>query len=175
MKKQFFAIAVAIATLFVCTSATTVANATPSTTFHKAPPATTVPVTGTVAGISSFVGNLDIQRFIVRQGQLLAVGDLTGTLTNLITGATQTVNQTIQIPVAAASGSCSILHLDLGPLDLNLLGLQVHLDEVVLDITAQSGPGAHLGKLLSAVANLLNNGNPLVSLSGILNRILGQL
>src|SRR5215208_3424402 len=38
-----------------------------------------------------------------------------------------------------ASGTCQILHLELGPLDLNLLGLMVHLDQVVLDITAQQG------------------------------------
>jgi hypothetical protein len=46
------------------------------------------------------------------------------------------------------SGTCDILHLTLGPLDLNLLGLMVHLDRVVLDITAQSGPGQLLGNLL---------------------------
>jgi hypothetical protein len=31
---------------------------------------------------------------------------------------------------------CPILHLELGPLDLNLLGLRVQLNQVVLDITA---------------------------------------
>src|SRR4051794_29822348 len=36
---------------------------------------------------------------------------------------------------AAAVVSCNVLHLVLGPLDLNLLGLVVHLDRVVLDIT----------------------------------------
>jgi hypothetical protein len=39
-----------------------------------------------------------------------------------------------------ATGTCDILHLTLGPLDLNLLGLVVHLDQVVLDITAEQGP-----------------------------------
>ena len=44
----------------------------------------------------------------------------------------------------------------LGPLDLNLLGLEVHLDPVVLDIVAQPGPGNLLGNLLCAVAGLLD-------------------
>jgi hypothetical protein len=32
--------------------------------------------------------------------------------------------------------TCPILHLELGPLDLNLLGLRVQLNQVVLDVTA---------------------------------------
>jgi len=55
---------------------------------------------------------------------------------------------------------CPILHLDLGPLNLHLLGLNVHLNRVILDITATSGPGNLLGNLLCSVANLLN-GSPL--------------
>jgi hypothetical protein len=50
---------------------------------------------------------------------------------------------------------CSILHLVLGPIDLDLLGLVVHLNRVVLDITAQPGPGNLLGNLLRAIAGLV--------------------
>ena len=50
----------------------------------------------------------------------------------------------------ARSGSCQILDLRLGPLDLNLLGLVVHLDMVHLNITAEPGPGNLLGNLLCA-------------------------
>jgi len=66
----------------------------------------------------------------------------------------------------------------LGPLDLNLLGLMVHLNRVVLDITAQSGAGNLLGNLLCAVAGLLDGtgilGN-LLRLSSLLNRLIGIL
>jgi hypothetical protein len=68
--------------------------------------------------------------------------------------------------------------LTLGPLDLNLLGLMVHLNQVVLNITAQPGPGNLLGNLLCSVANLLNGGNLsnlLTQLTGLLNQILGAL
>src|SRR5262245_9288821 len=82
-----------------------------------------IPITGTIAGISSFTGTFNVTQFAVRGGQVVAVGTLTGTLTNLATGATQAVNQTIMLPVTPADASCQILHLELGPLDLNLLGL----------------------------------------------------
>jgi len=69
-----------------------------------------------------------------------------------------------------------------GPLDLNLLGLTVHLNEVVLDITAVPGAGNLLGNLLCAVANLLNGlsinllGTALTNvLTQLLNNILAAL
>jgi hypothetical protein len=71
--------------------------------------------------------------------------------------------------------TCQILNLTLGPLDLNVLGLMVHLDTVHLAITAQQGSANLLGNLLCAVANLLNgnaNANAIVSL---LNNILAAL
>jgi hypothetical protein len=77
----------------------------------------------------------------------------------------------------SARATCPILHLVLGPLDLDLLGLQVHLDRVVLNIDAQSGPGNLLGNLLCAVAGLLDGGlqGLLGRLVALLNQILGQL
>lgn len=77
----------------------------------------------------------------------------------------------------AAAASCDVLNLVLGPLDLNLLGLSVHLDKVVLNIVAQSGAGNLLGNLLCSVAGLLDNGlgGALGQLTSLLNQILGAL
>jgi hypothetical protein len=79
----------------------------------------------------------------------------------------------------ALAATCDILFLELGPLDLDLLGLVVHLDKIVLDIDAESGPGNLLGNLLCAVVGLLDQGGPLNNLLNqlinLLNQILGQL
>ena len=78
----------------------------------------------------------------------------------------------------AAAGSCPVLNLVLGPLDLNLLGLVVHLNRVVLNIVAQSGAGNLLGNLLCAVAGLLDGtslGSLLGQISDLLNSILAIL
>ena len=75
-----------------------------------------------------------------------------------------------------STGTCEILTLVLGPLDLNLLGLVIQLDSVDLNITAEQGPGNLLGNLLCAVAGLLDNtGSPTGGLAALLNRILGIL
>ena len=79
---------------------------------------------------------------------------------------------------ASRAAACDILNLVLGPLDLNILGLEIHLQRVVLDIVAVPGAGQLLGNLLCAVAGLLDGG-PLAGLLGqlrtLLNQILGAL
>ncbi len=80
---------------------------------------------------------------------------------------------------SGALAACDILNLVLGPLDLNLLGLEVHLNRVVLDIVAVPGAGNLLGNLLCAVAGLLD-GTDLnllerLKLANLLNRILNLL
>ncbi|MGR6322624.1 hypothetical protein Q2K19_12460 [Micromonospora soli] len=181
-------------TTFVALAATTglalggtgVAQAAPVTQQAPAvaPAASTLttPVTGSftdaLGGTGSFAGTFTPTRFVNQNGQLAAVGTLTGTLTNSAGSSLGAVSQQATVPVQV-SGTCDILNLDLGPLDLNLLGLQVHLNEVVLDITAQQGPGNLLGNLLCAVAGLLDNtggaGGGLNGLVTLLNRILALL
>jgi len=67
--------------------------------------------------------------------------------------------------------ACNVLDLVLGPLNLNLLGLVVTLNQVHLNITAVPGAGNLLGNLLCAVAGLLNGGG----LSGVLGQIASLL
>jgi hypothetical protein len=71
------------------------------------------------------------------------------------------------------AGTCGVLALTLGPLDLDLLGLVVHLEQVNLDVAAEQAPGNLLGNLLCAVTNLLNGFNP--NLAGQLASLLNQV
>jgi hypothetical protein len=137
------------------------------------------PVTGAFDG-GTFSGDLTITRFATQAGELVAVGTVSGTLTDLAGNVIGTVtNQAVTLPVTNINGSCQILHLELGPVDLDLLGLVVHLDQVVLDITAESGSGNLLGNLLCAIAGLLDSPGGLQGLLtqivSLLNQILGAL
>jgi hypothetical protein len=148
-----------------------------------------VPVTGTATAadgtVRTLTGTFTIQRFARAQRQIVAVGTLVGTLTSAAPDAVaQTFVTQASIPLAnnnataadvAALATCDILHLVLGPLDLNLLGLVVHLDQVVLDITAVTGAGNLLGNLLCAITGLLDGGGPLASIVALLNQLLGIL
>jgi len=159
----------------VAALATVVVIAAP--TASSAPPAATISntISGTTASGSTLTGTLSNIRFVNNNGQLALTGVLNGTLTTVGGIVTNITNQAVTLPVtgAAPSGSCQILDLRLGPLDLNLLGLVVHLDQVHLNITAQQGPGNLLGNLLCGVANLLNGGTGSGGLANLLNRLLG--
>jgi hypothetical protein len=130
-----------------------------------------VPVAGTVVGGGTFRGVLDVQRFAVQNGAVVARGVLDGTVTNAV-GSKPVSNQIVAFRVNQIRGTCRILHLELGPLDLDLLGLRVQLSRVVLDITAQRGPGRLLGNLLCAIAHLLDRRPPpLTAIAGRLNSL----
>jgi hypothetical protein len=91
---------------------------------------------------------------------------------------TSTLSASSLTAAALPAGACNVLNLVLGPLDLDLLGLVVHLDKVVLNIIAQSGAGQLLGNLLCAVAHLLDGiplSQQLAQISDLLNSILAIL
>jgi hypothetical protein len=79
--------------------------------------------------------------------------------------------------VAQGGGQCQILLLELDGLFLDLLGLQVTLDPVRLDITAVQGPGNLLGNLLCAVVGLLDPQptRPIDNLVNQLTRLLNRI
>jgi hypothetical protein len=137
------------------------AAATPNAAAKPTPTATVTNAAGTVIGtVTNLVFSTN------QAGQLIASGtflDTLGNPTNFVTTVTQ------------ATGSCQILDLTLGSLDLNLLGLMVHLDTVHLNITAQQGPGNLLGNLLCAVAGLLDNNGSTNGLAALLNRLVAGL
>jgi hypothetical protein len=149
--------------------------------------ATQLPVTSAPNSPNAFTGTLNLTRFVNNNGTVTAIGTLTGTVTDRATGAATTVMQNVAMPVVATQGTaaapsafaittaaatCPILNLDLGPLHLDLLGLVVDLNRVVLNIVAQSGAGNLLGNLLCAVTGLLDNPSGLAQL---LNNILAAL
>jgi hypothetical protein len=145
-------------------------------------------VVGTTANGRQVTGKFIPLNFSKKNGHVRARGLINGVVHNA-DGSTKTfsVMRTMRVKsvngdavnarTANARAACDILNLVLGPLDLDLLGLQVHLDRVVLNIVAQSGAGNLLGNLLCAVAGLLDGGlqGALGRLVQLLNQILGQL
>jgi hypothetical protein len=134
------------------------------------------------------------KRFKTTNGKLYATGVLRGKI--IRPGADRHfVKRGVTIPVKSVDGrsvrpsarqanaaiapnarACPVLNLVLGPLHLNILGLQVDLNQVVLNVIANSGAGQLLGNLLCAVAGLLDGGplaGLLTQLQGLLTRILG--
>jgi hypothetical protein len=140
---------------------------------------TNIPVTQELAGGGVLEGTLSITRLALDNGQLVASGVLAGTVTQ--TGSVTEFTQTFtDVPVNLTrnqGGSCDILFLDLGPLFLDLLGLQVDLSPITLDVRAVPGAGNLLGNLLCALVGLLDGpgarGNAAQALLSQINSVLG--
>ncbi len=149
-------------------------------------------VTGAAKNGATFAGQYNVQRFVTTgSGKTKAVGTLKGTLTKkngstdkvtkknvrmVVRPAASTVSSAPASPGTASTSAtgCQILDLVLAPLDLDLLGLTVHLDQVHLNITAVPGAGELLGNLLCAVAGLLDS-TQLLSLGTILTNLLNAI
>ena len=156
MKRRFSLIAIlAIGLMSIASSFNSVKAQTTN-------PFESVPVTFLVNGVTQN-GALTITEFITRNGQLFAVGNLTGAVTAPVT---------VPVDMNQTTASCDILNLVLGPIDLNLLGLEVHLNQVELDVVATPGSGNLLGNLLCLVTRLLDGPAALLAIGNVLNRIL---
>lgn len=120
-----------------------------------------------------------------KKGEVFAQGTLRATLRRGDGTLVGKTSRDIVIPAKnATTGAtsdrrrCDVLNLVLGPLDLNLLGLEVSLNRVALDIVAVTGAGNLLGNLICAVVGLLDGAGGLTAverlrLANLLNRILG--
>ena len=133
-------------------------------------------------GAGKVHGTFVPKRFIQKGKHAYAYGVLHTTLRRADGSLRGRTSKVVSIPlkrgvVDPGKANCQVLDLVLGPLDLNLLGLKVHLDRVVLNIVAASGAGALLGNLICAVAGLLDGTGllNLLKLVNQLNRILNAL
>jgi hypothetical protein len=155
-------------------------------------PLYTMPIAGTAQnGKKKFSGTYGIYKFVVKNNQVWSVGTLKGRLKD-VTGDAKGRNvkrANVMLPASLTGNpaattsqvSCPVLHLVLGPVNLNLLGLRVKLgggpnatQEITLDITAQQGGGL-LGDLLCGVTNALNGTGILGQLSTQLQQLAGTL
>lgn len=132
-------------------------------------------------------GVFTIQRFVHEGAQILAVGKVTattsnteGNLQNFVTQARLPV-----LPTTAPGDVCSTLHLELGPLDVDLRGVRLHLDQIAIDITAQTvditaqpGSDNEVANQLCSIGGLLDGGglsNAGAQLAPQLNQLLGTI
>lgn len=136
-----------------------------------------------VPGSGALLGNLLCGIANLLNGgltQSAVLGGLTSEeLATLDSGLTQLLNQAVFIPLSSSealqSATCSVLSLAIGPLDLNLLGLRVVLDDcsngpVTVDITADPAGGL-LGDLLCSLADLLNGSGAQTAILAVLRNI----
>jgi hypothetical protein len=165
---------------------------------RKESKALVLPLTGTGSGGVRFTGTVAVQRFVQRDGQVFAIGAVSGSVSGPAGAIGTSIFLPVAFPVTVGSGSiarierglihpaslarpdygvrvmlaqastCGVLHLDLASVNLNLLGLVVTTTPVTIDINGDSG--GPLGNLVCAVLATVNN---VVGVVNLLNSILG--
>ncbi len=93
---------------------------------------------------------VNVDRFYATAAGTRATGTATATLTPIGQHPT-TISKQVTL-AASRAGSCTVLTLNLEELNLDLLGLNVHLEKVVLNVTGQSHGGV-LGSLFCSLAH----------------------
>jgi len=164
----------------------------------EAPKALVLPLTGAGTGGMKFNGTVAVRRFFQRDGQVFAVGAVSGSLSGPAGPIGTSFLLPVAFPVHVGNGptvraergvlhpaslsarddgarvmlvqatTCGVLHLDLGAVNLNLLGAVVTTTPVTIDINGDTG--GPLGNLVCAVLATLNN---VVGLVKLLNSLLG--
>ena len=99
------------------------------------------------------IDSVDLTNFQIVGGALQAAGTVSGTLAGLpfTTDITNFTLQQVQDDPTTQQVECSVLSLELAPIDIALLGLHVNTSAICLDITATEGGGL-LGDLLCSLA-----------------------
>lgn len=166
---------------------------------NKARATISSPIDVTDDGIR-LLGTAYLTKIELVDGQFMGTARIVGTATNVASGVTEAVDvvQTTTLSIngvtgdAAAAGdaisaqqigiqqagTCDVLDLVLGPLHLDLLGLVVDLNQLVLNVDAVAGAGNLVGNLLCTVLHLLDGPGALAAILNILdtiNSILGNL
>ena len=171
----------ALAALVAC--ATALGAAGTASAQDRAPLTQKVAVTGVNKG-KNFKGTYTIQRFTTSGGKLVAVGKLTGTLKNRrvsrnnvrMPATLAQAAQSSQVPPAPLPvPSCPLLHLDLGPINLNLLGLVVRTNRILVFIdgipSSETGGGL-LGDIVCLLSNVVLPPTPATQAAKALSAVL---
>jgi hypothetical protein len=121
------------------------------------------------------IDSVDLDGVAIVDGVVTATG---GTVTGTFAGlpfTTDIEDFSIDLLPDSSDGACSILNLELAPIDLDVLGLHVDTSAICLELTAYPDEGL-LGQLLCGIAggNLLGLQELLDLLPGILTEALAS-
>jgi len=167
---------------------------------RPAPKTLVLPLSGAATGGLTFNGTVAVQRFVEQNGQVFAIGAVSGRLS----GPTGPIGTSVSLPVAfpvhvsngltaraeggrinpasqseseygvrvmlAQATTCGVLHLELGAVNLNLAGAVVTTTPVTIDINGDSG--GPLGNLVCTILATVDN---VVGLVNLLNSLLGAV
>ena len=134
----------------------------------------------TVNGLTSTIANRPFSSLVVVNGAATQVEDDDGAASEArIVGQGATGFRTVFHPAALttrqSTGSCHIASIGLVAIPIDVLGLDLTLSLISLDLNGTTGPDQALGNLLCTLIRLLDMGNGGPAAANVLSRINGLL
>jgi hypothetical protein len=142
---------------------------------------------GTADGSVTFAGTVSVQKFVQVDGKVFAVAMVSGSASSAGGPAGSVLAGPVLFPVNIEPGSpivrsaaaapqqatnCQVLHLDLGAVNLNVLGFQIATQPISIDVSGVTGGTNVLGQLLCTILETVGN---VIGLVNLLNQLLGTL
>lgn len=140
-------------------------------------PAITARVHGTfqdaAGGGGVLSGDMSIVRFEVRDGKVIAIGEITGSLADSTGRILGQVNQELALPVLRLGSTCNQLRMELASADAEVLKTSIHFDQEVAGFDSrQNGMVPKALDALCEVQELLRTGPPAAdTLAAALNKL----
>jgi hypothetical protein len=140
-------------------------------------PAITARVHGTfqdaAGGGGVLSGDMSIIRFEVREGKVIAIGEITGSLADSGGNILGPVNQELALPVLRVGSTCNQLRMELAAADAEVLKTPVHFDKEVAGFDSrENGMVPKALDALCHVQELLKTGPPAAAaLADALNKL----
>jgi hypothetical protein len=140
-------------------------------------PAITARVHGTfqdaAGGGGVLSGDMSIVRFEVREGKVIAIGEITGSLADSGGNILGPVNQELALPVLRVGSTCNQLRMELAAADAEVLKTAVHFDQEVAGFDSRErGMVPKALDALCQVQDLLKTGPPSAdALADALNKL----
>lgn len=184
--------ALVLAAVFMLTSVFAMATSAEAKASKLAKGGPGIPVSGDILdesgeSVGEFKGKIRSPEAFEKDGELMLSGVLSGKATkDGVKKPVKVKKEEFEAPLALsapaggegvsaaqqqADASCSVLFLDLGPIFLDVLGLQVDLSRIVLDVSAVPGANNLLGNLLCAITGLLDLPGSILVIVNLLNAI----
>jgi len=139
-------------------------------------PFTGVAVVGSSPEGAEFIGTMDVEDFDSRDGRLVAVGTLSGQVTQTngsVSDPVSVVNEVpVEVPVGAVVATCDRFSLTFGPVPLAVKAPMVQVTPIRIDGADQAGAGPTTPAHLCALASQFRGATAPSLQAGVLDAVM---
>jgi hypothetical protein len=125
----------------------------------------------TAGGGGVLSGDMTVVRFEVRNGAVIAIGEIVGALADSAGNVLGAVKQELALQVGNVGSTCNQLRMDLAATDADVLQTLVHFDKEVAGFDSRDGTTPRALAVLCTMGQLLRNNPTPDALARALNEV----